>query len=124
MQKNRYIVLIIMIILTSLLVIEPVYADSCNGILTPGAYQILQDALSIIRIAVPILLIVLGSVDLGTAVVSEDKDSLKKATSRLIKRCLAAIVIFFIPLIVNVLINLVESSGGINIVDDPMCGIK
>lgn len=124
MQKNRYIVLIIMIIFTSLLVIEPVYAESCNGILTPGAYQILQDALSIIRIAVPILLIVLGSVDLGTAVVSEDKDSLKKATSRLIKRCLAAIVIFFIPLIVNVLINLVESSGGINIVDDPMCGIK
>ena len=124
MQKNRYIVLIIMIIFTSLLVIEPVYAESCNGILTPGAYQILQDALGIIRIAVPILLIVLGSVDLGTAVVSEDKDSLKKATSRLIKRCLAAIVIFFIPLIVNVLINLVESSGGINIVDDPMCGIK
>ena len=124
MQKNRYIVLIIMIIFTSLLVIEPVYAESCNGILTPGAYQILQDALSIIRIAVPILLIVLGSVDLGTAVVSEDKDSLKKATSRLIKRCLAAIVIFFIPLIVNVLINLVESSGGINIVDDPMCEIK
>lgn len=124
MQKNRYIVLIIMIIFTSLLVIEPVYAQSCNGILTPGAYQILQDALNVIRIAVPMLLIVLGSVDLGTAVVSEDKDSLKKATSRLIKRCLAAIVIFFIPLIVNVLINLVESSGGINIVDDPMCGIK
>lgn len=124
MQKNRYIVLIIMIIFTSLLVIEPVYAESCNGILTPGAYQILQDALNVIRIVVPMLLIVLGSVDLGTAVVSEDKDSLKKATSRLIKRCLAAIVIFFIPLIVNVLINLVESSGGINIVDDPMCGIK
>ena len=55
MQKNRYIVLIIMIICTSLMVIEPVYAQSCNGILTPGAYQILQDALNVIRIAVPIL---------------------------------------------------------------------
>ena len=123
MQKNRYKVLIIMIFV-GLLFVEPVYAESCNGILTAGAYELLQDALNIIRIAVPALLIVLGAVDLGTAVVSEDKDALKKSTSKLLKRCLAAIVIFFVPLIVNVLINLVESSGNITIVDDPMCGIK
>lgn len=124
MQKNRYKSLIIMVFCAVLVAVQPVYAASCNGILTPGAYQILQDALNIIRIAVPILLIVLGSVDLGTAVVADDKDALKKASSRLIKRCLAAIVIFFIPLIVNVLIDIVESSGGITIVDDPMCGIE
>lgn len=124
MQKNRFKLLIIMLLCAGLIVIEPVYAESCNGILTPGAYQMLQDALNIIRIAVPALLIVLGSFDLGSAVVSDDKDSVKKATSRLSKRCLAAIVIFFVPLLVNVLINLVESSGNINIVDDPMCGLE
>ena len=124
MQKNRFKLLIIMIVCTSLFVMEPVYAETCNGILTPGAYQLLQDALNIIRLAVPVLLIVLGSIDLGTAVVSDDKDALKKSTSKLIKRCIAAIVIFFVPLLVEVLVNLVETSGNITIVDDPMCGIE
>lgn len=124
MQKNRNLWLIIMMICSVVFIIEPVFAESCNGLLTPGAYEMLQDALNIIRIAVPALLIVLGSVDLGTAVVSDDKDSLKKATSKLMKRCLAAVAIFFIPLIVNLLINLVESSAGITIVDDPMCGLE
>ena len=124
MQKIRFKLLIIMIVCTSLFVMEPVYAETCNGILTPGAYQLLQDALNIIRLAVPVLLIVLGSIDLGTAVVSDDKDALKKSTSKLIKRCIAAIVIFFVPLLVEVLVNLVETSGNITIVDDPMCGIE
>lgn len=124
MQKNRFKLLIIITFCASLFVIEPVYAESCNGILTPGAYQMLQDALNIIRLAVPALLIVLGSIDLGTAVVSDDKDALKKSTSRLLKRCIAAIAIFFVPLFVNLMINLVETSGNITIVDDPMCGIK
>ena len=124
MQKRRYFWLTIMIVCSMFFIIEPVYAESCNGLLTPGAYEILQDALNIIRIAVPALLIVLGSVDLGTAVVSDDKDALKKASSRLVKRVIAAVAIFFIPLVVNVLIDLVESSTGITIVDDPMCGLK
>jgi len=124
MQKNRYIKIMIMTICALVVLVQPVYAESCKGILTPGAYDLLQDALNIIRIIVPILLIVLGSVDLGTAVVSDDKDALKKAGSRLLKRCLAAIVIFFVPLIVNFLIDLVESSGNITIVDDPLCGLK
>ena len=124
MQKNRGFLLVIMIICSIFFIIEPVYAESCNGLLTPGAYDILQDALNIIRIIVPILLIVLGSVDMGTAVMSDDKDALKKASSKLVKRCIAAVAIFFVPLIVNVLIDMVESSTGVVIVDDPRCGLK
>lgn len=124
MQKNRKILLTIIVFCSMFFIMEPVFATGCDGLLTPGAYELLQGALDVIRIIVPILLILLGSIDLGTAVVSDDKDSLKKASSKLIKRCIAAVAIFFIPLIVNVLIDMVESSAGITIVDDPMCGIK
>lgn len=124
MNKNRKNLLIIMLICSIVFVIEPVYAKNCSGILTPGAYQLLQDVLNVVRIVVPVLLIILGSVDLATAVMSEDKDALKKGTSKLVKRCIAAIAIFFIPLIVNVLIGLVETSTGIVIVDDPLCGLN
>lgn len=124
MQKSRKNLIKYLLICFMFFIIEPVFAESCDGLLTPGAYEMLQNALDIIRIAAPALLIVLGSVDLGTAVISDDKDGLKKATSKLIKRFLAAIAIFFVPLIVNVLIDLVESSTGASIVDDPMCGLE
>ena len=123
MQKKRVFVLIIMFII-SIFLIEPVYAESCNGLLTPGAYELLQGALNIVRIAAPILLIVLASMDLGIAVVSDDKDALKKSTSKILKRVIAAIAIFFVPLFVNLLIGLIESSTGVNIVDDPMCSVR
>ena len=124
MQKNRYFILIIMMVLSVLFIVEPTYAASCDGLLTPGAYDLLQEGLNIIRIIAPALLILLASVDMGTAVISDDKDAMKKAGSRLVKRCIAAIAIFFVPLIVNVLIDMVESSGNITIVEDPMCGLE
>ena len=39
MQKNRYLIVIIMMIFAGLFVLEPVYAAGCNGLLTPGAYD-------------------------------------------------------------------------------------
>lgn len=105
-----------------LLIIEPVFAINCNGILTQDAADFLGKIMNWIRILVPALLIVLGSVDLGMAVISEDKDGLKKAGSRLVKRCIAAIAVFFVPLIVKVLLDISGITG--TLVDDPMCGIE
>ena len=123
MLKNSNKVLIIYIIMT-LLLIEPVYAINCDGILTPGAYQMLQDAINIIRIAVPILLIVLGSVDLGSVVISQDKDAMPKAVGKLVKRCICAVAIFFVPLIVKTILNMPGIKGNVNLVDAPLCGIE
>ncbi len=124
MLKNRKIKCIFALIMLLLLIIEPVFAINCNGLLTPGAYKMLQDAINIIRIVVPILLIILGSVDFGSVVLNDDKDALKKATGKFVKRCIAAVAIFFVPIIVKTLLNLPGIKGNINLVDDPMCGIK
>lgn len=105
----------------AILIVEPVFAISCNGILTADAAAFIQKIIDGIRILAPILLIILGSIDLGQAVISEDKDSLKKATSRLIKRAIAALAIFFIPLVVRVLLDISGITG--TLVDDPMCAI-
>lgn len=121
-KKNwRNIILIILTMCFLSLTLEPVFAANCNGVLTYGAAQFLGKIMNWIRVLVPILLIVLGSIDLGQAVISEDKDNLKKATSRLIKRALAAVAIFFVPLIVKVLLDISGITG--TLVDDPMCGI-
>ena len=74
-----------------------------------------------VKILAPILLIVFGIIDFGKATITNDNDALKKATTSFIKRAIAAVAIFFLPLIINLLLNLpgVESE-----LDDALCGIS
>lgn len=125
MLKNRGLLIIFLLVFIMLLTIEPVYAASCKGLLTPGAYQILQDTVNVVRIIVPVLLIILGACDFASVVMSDDKDGLKKASSKFIKRCIAAIAIFFVPLVVRTLLKLPGIKENIVLVDDdPLCGVK
>jgi len=62
--------------------------------------------LTIFKIVIPVLLIIFGMIDLGKAVVSSDEKAIKSSTSSLIKKLVAALVIFFLPTIVSAVINL------------------
>lgn len=63
--------------------------------------KLLKMFLQLIQIAVPIILIVLGTVDLGRAVIAADENSIKKAQSMLIKRLIAGVLVFLVVLIVS-----------------------
>ena len=65
----------------------------------------------IIQIGIPILLIVMGSIDLGKAVMSSDDKEIKGATGKLIKRAIAAVAVFFVTTIVSLLMGLFTKSG-------------
>ena len=52
----------------------------------------------------------MGSIDLGKAVMSSDDKEIKGATSKLIKRAIAAVAIFLIPFLVSLLMNLFGSA--------------
>ena len=60
----------------------------------------------------PILQIVLGTLDLGKAVISSDDKAVKEAQSKLIKRCIYAILVFFIVTLVNLLFTMVGNIAG------------
>lgn len=51
---------------------------------------------NIIKIAIPVILIILGMLDLGKAVTSNDEKQMKEAQKTLIKRIVYAVLIFFI----------------------------
>ena len=74
---------------------------------TAVIWQIVGWVVLVFKILVPILLIILGMVDLGKAVVGSKEDDIKKATQSLINRAIAAIVIFFIPTIVAVIMSVI-----------------
>jgi len=63
--------------------------------------------MSAIRIGVPILLIILLSYDITTAVIAGD-DKVKKIKGKIIKRIIIAIVIFFVPTLINFVFNMVN----------------
>lgn len=67
--------------------------------------------LKIIQIGIPIILIVMGSIDLGKAVLSSDDKEIKGATGKLIKRAIAAVAVFFVGTIVSLLMGLFAGTG-------------
>ena len=89
--------------------VQMLATDPCNGLL-PVVQFIRKGVFPIIQIGIPILLIIMGSIDLGKAVLSSDDKEIKGATGKLIKRVIYAVVIFFIPFIVNLVMNIVAVS--------------
>lgn len=60
----------------------------------------------IVRLAVPILLVILGILDFAKAFFSNDDSEMKKAQSKFIKRIFVAILFFFVPVLVNLLLTI------------------
>ena len=97
---------------------EKVFGAYSNGKFTnqKSLGYFLQTAFNIIKYIVPIILIVLTMIDFLKAVSSGDKDIVKVATSKLVKRAIIALVIFLIPTLLQLVLGLVTSYG--------TCGIK
>lgn len=84
--------------------------DSCGGLL-PIVKVIRKGLFPIIQLGIPILLILLGTIDLGKAVISSDEKEVKGAQSRLIKRFIYAALVFFVTTLVSVLMNIVATGS-------------
>ncbi len=65
----------------------------------------------VLKILVPSILIIIGSLDLGKAVVAQNEDEIKKGTQLLIKRVIAGVIIFFIPLLVKIVFGWVAGAS-------------
>lgn len=77
---------------------------------------LLQYAFTIMKFAGPILCIAFSIVDFVKAVVSDKKDELARVVKRSLTRVVLALVLFFIPIIVDFLFPLLGFYG--------TCGIK
>ena len=70
-------------------------------------WEIVGKILFIFKIVIPLLIIIFGMIDLGKAVISSDEKEIKNATTSIMRRLIAAIVIFFVPTIVDAIFNMV-----------------
>lgn len=71
----------------------------------------LQQILTVMKYAGPLLCLVLSVVDFVKAAASQDKDALNKATKTTGKRIVYALVLFFIPTLINFIFPLLGWYG-------------
>lgn len=86
---------------------------TCGGtnLVFSGSFPyIVSTVVTIIKIAVPILLIIFGMLDLGKAVVASKEDEIKKGQQLFIKRAISAIVVFFVIQIVQIIVRFVSGN--------------
>ena len=75
---------------------------------TANIWQIVGYVLLVFKIVVPLLLIIFGMIDLGKAVIASKEDEIKKATGSLVRRAIAAVVIFLLPTLISFVMGLVS----------------
>lgn len=73
---------------------------------------IAKTIITIIQWGIPIVLIIMGSIDMFKAVSSGDEKTTKEAKDKFIKRLIYAVVAFLIPFIISLIFSLVGSIFG------------
>ena len=63
----------------------------------------------IIKIATTVLLVIFGMLDLAKSVIASKEDEIKKGQQVFIKRCIAAVIVFFVFSIVQLLTGLIAN---------------
>ncbi|MCI8459982.1 MAG: hypothetical protein HFE81_01165 [Bacilli bacterium] len=101
---------------------QPQDCDGANSILgdpddEDSVAWLLQQALNYIKIIGPILVAILSSFDFVQVIVKNDDDAMKKASKKLIYRLILAACLFFIPTLVQAMLDIFGMAS------DPTCGL-
>lgn len=86
---------------------------TCGGtnLVFSGTFPYLVSSIiTVIKIAVPILLIIFGMLDLSKAVIAAKEDEIKKGQQTFIKRAIAAIIVFFVIQVVQIIVRFVSGN--------------
>ena len=94
----------------------------CAGVAVPNSIiNIVHTIVNLIKIAVPIILIILGMLDMGKAVASQKEYDIKKGQRNLLSRCITAAIVFFVVAIVQLLMGIISNATGDNDIIDCVC---
>ena len=84
---------------------------SCDQLIGDSTKEILEYIFLVIRVATPIILIVLTMLDFSKAIAA-DENELQNAITRFVKRTIAAILIFLAPTLIEFLMDITGISDG------------
>ena len=92
---------------------------TASSVCTGGIAEVVGLAkmvIKVLQLVVPIGLIIMGTIDMAKAVIAGDEKKMKEAQKPFIKRIIAAVIVFLIPIIVNMVLSFV-TTGNIDWID-------
>lgn len=81
----------------------------CQGLLGKTLKQDITSILNVIKIIAPLLVVIFTIYELISAVASKEDDALAKAISRLTTRIILVAVLFFLPILLDLLLGFIDS---------------
>ena len=129
---------ITLIVLINLIFIDIVGAEtynnytssvtSCGGGMLTKIPTVIPSVISIlyivIQIAVPVILVIIGSLDLMKGITASKEDEIKKGQQLFIKRLISAVLVFLVFIIVKLLISVVAYNTSSEIMECADCFIR
>lgn len=89
--------------------------DDCTAILGTEEYSLgwlIKKFLFYFKILIPVLILVLSTIEFVKAIIINDEDTMKKTQKRLIIRIIVAIILFLVPTIVDLLLDVFGLTAG------------
>lgn len=87
-------------------ILENVSCGTITGIDSTLPYAI-STVVSLIKVVIPVILVIYGMLDLGRAVASQKEEEIKKGQKTFFLRLIAAVIVFFVVAIVQLILGLV-----------------
>ena len=107
-------------------ILNPVFAvdaEGCSDFVAvdakiPNAVHII---IVVLQIAIPVLLVIFGTIDFLKAVTSSKEDEIKKGRTTFIQRVIAAVIVFFIVAIVKLIVSFAGGNDSPDIIKCANC---
>lgn len=111
---KKYVKYILFCFSLMFMCVLPVFADlstgkieACHEPSVIRAFKILSMCIAIIKVLLPVIIILVSTKNLVVAVIGGDDAAIKKSVSIFITRIIVGIFIFFVPTLVNAVMNTV-----------------
>lgn len=85
--------------------------SACDSLSVLGTILFIKNLIEILSYIVPVILILLVTIDITKAVMANDDSAMKKAQNIAVKRLIAGLIVFFVPIIVDATFKLVDDNG-------------
>jgi len=119
MKKKILYIIILLILFTPIISVLAAPKVSCGNVtdIPRKIPELTSLAITMIQIAVPVILVVMGSLDLFKGVTAGKEDEIKKGQQLFIKRLIVAGIIFFVVVIAKFVISIVAEASSANIIE-------
>ena len=128
-MKKKLMLMGLFIVMMAFIV--PVHAqnvvDVCDNISSSIDVKLpnmVHSIILIIQIAVPVLLVIFGMLDLFKGIYAQKEDEIKKGQQIFVKRLITAAIIFFVIIVVKLLISFVAGEDEATIMNCANCFIN